>query len=73
MLWQRLISTFVLLFLAVSLSSCASKGVVLYPIQPTDFYIRDTGRVDEEGKSIEDVCMSEYYFTNVLQAKIKEK
>jgi len=46
---------------------------VLYPIQPTDFYIRDTGRVDEEGKSIEDVCMSEYYFTNVLQAKIKEK
>ena len=61
---RRLISIVGLLILTASLSSCVtSKGIVLYPIQQTDFYVKDNG----------DVCMSEYYFTEVLQAKIKEK
>lgn len=56
----------VLLILIMSLSSCAMLGksdLVLYPIQQTDFYVKDNG----------DICMSEFYFTEVLQAKIKEK
>jgi hypothetical protein len=61
--WQKLINIGVLLILTMSLSSCASKGITLYPIQTTDFYVQDNG----------DVCMSEFYFTEVLQAKIKEK
>jgi len=61
--WQKLTKLGVLLILTVSLSSCiTSKGIVLYPIQQTDFYVKDNG----------DVCMSEFYFTEVLQAKIKE-
>jgi hypothetical protein len=52
-----------LMLLCITLTSCASKPITLYPIQPTDFYIQDNG----------DVCMSEFYFNEVLQAKIAEK
>jgi len=45
------------------LSSCASRQIVLYPIQQTDFYVQENG----------DICMTEFYFNEVLQVKIKEK
>ena len=51
-----------LMLLSVNLSAC-SRAIVLYPIQDTDFYITDGN----------DVCMSEFYFKEVLQAKIAEK
>ena len=43
------------------LTSCAAK-IMLYPILQTDIYYTDKG----------DICMSEKYFSNVLQAKIEE-
>ena len=52
----------VLIALSVSLIGCSTK-VVLYPIKDTDLYVRDN----------DDICMSEFYFKEVLQAKIKEK
>jgi len=39
------------------------KQVVLYPIQPTDFYILENG----------DTCMSEFYFKEVLEVELKAK
>jgi len=49
----------------VALSGCSflDKKVTLYPIVPTDFYIRDNG----------DVCMSEFYFKEVLRVEIEAK
>lgn len=41
---------------------CA-RTVTLYPIQQTDFYVKDNG----------DVCMSEFYFNEVLKVKLEEK
>jgi len=60
---QKLINLGVLLISALLLTSCASKQVMLYPIQQTDFYVKDNG----------DICMSEFYFNEVLQVKLKEK
>ena len=55
-----------LTLLLLILTGCSSRQIVLYPIQQTDFYVVDGG--DRDG----DVCMSEFYFSEVLQAKIKE-
>ena len=63
MLSKRLIKLGVLLISALLLTSCASRQVVLYPIQPTDFYVQENG----------DICMTEFYFNEVLQVKLKEK
>jgi hypothetical protein len=59
---QKLTKLAVLLISVLLLSSCASKGLTLYPIQPTDFYVQDNG----------DICMTEFYFNEVLQLKLKE-
>jgi len=37
--------------------------VVLYPIQQTDFYVLEN----------DDICMTPFYFNEVLQVKLKEK
>jgi len=61
---KRRIRRNVLAALTLSLSvliGCSTK-VHLHPIQDTDFYITDSG----------DICMSEYYFKEVLKAKIEE-
>ncbi len=52
-----------LTLLLVLLTGCASRQLVLYPIEQTDIYFKDNG----------DVCMSEFYFNEVLQAKLKVK
>jgi uncharacterized protein YceK len=52
----------VLILLSVSLSGC-STAVKLYPITDTDIYVKENG----------DVCMSEYYMKEVLDAKIQGK
>lgn len=59
---HKLIKLAALVILMLPLVSCASKGLTLHPIQPTDFYIQDNG----------DICMSEFYFNEVLQVKLKE-
>lgn len=46
---------------------CASRQLVLHPIQPTDFYVVEGGERDG------DVCMSEFYFEKVLKAKLDAK
>jgi hypothetical protein len=51
----------VLMLLLVVLTGCA-KSIKLYPIQGTDFYVKDNG----------DICMSETYFNDVLQAELEE-
>ncbi len=51
-----------LTLLLVILTGCSS-AIVLYPIKDTDIYVENNG----------DVCMSEFYFKEVLQAKIKAK
>ena len=64
-LTQRLGHLALILSLVV-LSGCSSifnKKVTLYPIQQTDFYVTDSG----------DVCMSEFYFTEVLQVELENK
>ena len=53
-----------LILLLISLTGCSAK-VVLHPIQQTDFYVRE--EPEHEG----DVCMSEFYFKEVLKAKIE--
>ena len=53
----------VLILSLVALIGCANKKVVLYPIQPTDFYVADNN----------DICMSEFYFKEVLQVELKNK
>jgi hypothetical protein len=47
---------------ALLLSSCASKGITVYPIKTTDIVIGEDGSV----------CMSEFYFNEVMQLKLKE-
>jgi len=37
--------------------------VILYPIQPTDFYVLEN----------EDICMSEFYFKEVLGVTLEAK
>ena len=50
-----------LVVLTLSLSSCATRGeVALFPIEDNDIYY--------DGDNI---CMTPYYFNEVLQAKIK--
>ena len=49
------------MLLLVVLTGCA-KSIKLYPIQGTDFYVKDNG----------DICMSETYFNDVLQAELEE-
>jgi len=44
------------------LVSCASKGITVYPISQTDIEIKEDGTV----------CMSEFYFNEVMQLKLKE-
>lgn len=51
-----------LMLLLVTLTGCA-RTVTLYPIQPTDFYVQENG----------DICMSEFYFNEVLKVKLEEK
>lgn len=67
MLSNRLIRKFAqagLILLLIALSGCAkNKRIVLYPIEQTDFYVRENG----------DVCMSEYYFNEVLQAELEKR
>ena len=62
---QRLIrksALAVLILLCLTSSGCA-KRITLYPITDTDLYIKDNG----------DVCMSEFYFNEVLQAELESK
>ena len=55
------------MLLLLTLTGCAGRQLVVHPIQPTDFYIV------EEGERAGDICMSEFYFNEVLQAKLKSK
>lgn len=57
-----LLSLVTLVVLMVALTGCASKKLVLHPLTDKDIY---KGKVDG------DVCFSEYYLNNVLQAKIE--
>jgi hypothetical protein len=59
---QRLTKLGVFLLLIVSLVGCASKGIVLFPVQDTDIYERENG----------DTCFSPKYLEEVLQAKKRE-
>lgn len=52
-----------LILLSVTLTSCSSRQLVIYPIQQTDFY-------ELENK---DICMTPFYFKEVLKAKLKIK
>jgi len=53
----------VLMLLSVALSGCSPRRVVLYPISDTDFWI------DEK----KNVCMSEWYFNEVLKVELENK
>ena len=46
-----------------ALTGCSRRAVVLHPLQPTDFYVTEKG----------DICMSEYYFNEVLKVKMDVK
>ena len=50
------------ILLLATLTGCA-RTVTLYPIKDTDIYFKDNG----------DVCMSEFYFKEVLNAKLEEE
>jgi len=54
-----------LTLLLVALSGCSllGKKVTLYPIQPTDFYVLENGNI----------CMSEFWFNEVLQVELEAK
>ena len=54
-----------LILLLVALSGCSLLGtkVVLYPIQPTDFYVLEN----------DDICMTEFYFEKVLGVALEAK
>jgi len=52
----------VLLISTLLLASCASKKMIVYPILNTDIEIKEDGTV----------CMSEFYFNEVMQLKLKE-
>ena len=51
-----------LILLSLNLSSCMSSKLAIYPIADKDIYLKDNG----------DVCFSEAYFNEVLNAKIKQ-
>lgn len=51
-----------LVLLTASLVGCVSS-VKMFPITDKDIFLKDDGTV----------CMSEYYFNTVLQAKIERK
>ncbi len=55
----------VLMLLLVGLTGCSvlKKKVTLYPIQETDFYVQENG----------DICMSEFYFNEVLQVELENR
>jgi hypothetical protein len=53
----------VLILLLMIFAGCASKGVQLFLIEPTDIYVQENG----------DICMSEFYFNKVLHADMERK
>ena len=59
---KKLKSGLALVVLTLSLTSCSSKKIIVHPIKDTDIRIEDNG----------DVCFSEYYFTEILKAKIEK-
>lgn len=62
---KKPVMSFSLVMLVVSmlwLGSCGSRQVILYPITDKDIFIKDGN-----------ICMSQFYFNEVLQAKIKAK
>jgi hypothetical protein len=52
-----------MLLLMIFVGCSAKKQVKLFLIEPTDLYVQDNG----------DICMSEFYFNQVLQAEIDRK
>jgi len=58
-----------LMLLLVTLTSCSllGKQIIIYPIEPTDFHVHEDGEHDGH------ICMTEFYFKEVLRAKLKAK
>lgn len=53
---------FASLVITILLVGCASNKLIMFPITDKDIYFKDNG----------DVCMSNMYFSEVLQAKIEK-
>lgn len=52
----------ILAALMIFLVGCGTSKLVMFPITDKDIYFKDNG----------DICMSEFYFNTVLQAKIEK-
>lgn len=50
------------LVLMTLFAGCAASKITMFPITDKDIYFKDNG----------DICMSEFYFNQVLEAKIEK-